>query len=420
MEHSHPSIETLAKWLAGRLEHEHVLEEIVPHLLAHCPVCRQRTEKIRRLQEEVGHWDEEVAVLEAPEATNLLARLDENPFEEQIRQVEEDESFHTWGLCRLLLRKSLEAVFDSPARALQRADLAVRISWHLGKAYHPDWVLGLRARAFAYLGNARRVLGELHSADAAFRQAETCFAGSQTDDPKIEAEILDMKSSLRLDQLRFQEALDLSDRALQLYRETQDSHGTGIALIKRAKMLREMQEIAQAIQLLQQSATEISRDQEPRLFAYLQFNLLGCLALANRHQEALDLLPEARTLFQAHAQPTDMIRLRWAEGSIAFGLGRIEEAETVFREVQREFLDRGMDYNAALASLDLAVLFSQEGRTTELKHLAVELMAAFKIREIYRESTAAFLLFQRACEEERLTVKLAEQIAGMLRERRRE
>ncbi|HYU34267.1 MAG TPA: tetratricopeptide repeat protein [Thermoanaerobaculia bacterium] len=420
MEHSHLSIETLAKWLAGRLEHDDVLREVVPHLLASCPVCRQRSEDIRRLQEEVGHWDEEVAVLEGPEAVDLLARLEAQPFEEQVRLAGEDESFQTWGLCQLLLRKSLEAVFDAPAKALDRADLAVRISHHLGRAYHPEWVLDLRARSLAYLGNARRVLGELRSSESAFRRAEACLGRSQTGNPKIEAEILDLKSSLRLDQLRFPEAQDLSDRALQLYRKVNDSHGIGISLIKRAKTFREMQKIEQAIQLLEEGTTEIDRFKEPRLFAYLRFNLLGCLALASRNQEALDMLPEVRALLRAHALPVDLVRLRWAEGSIAFGLGQIEEAEVAFREVQRAFLDRGMDYNAALVSLDLAVLLSQEGRTAELKRLAIELMAAFEAREIYREAAAALLLFQRACEEEQMTAELARQIAGMLRERRRE
>lgn len=420
MEHLHLSIETLAKWLAGRLEHDGVLREVVPHLLASCPVCRQQSEQIRRLQEEVGHWDEEVAALEGPEAPGLLARIETHPFEEQVRLAEKDEVFHTWALCQLLLRKSLEAVFDSPMLALERADLAVRISRHLGEAYHPEWVLGLRGRAFAYLGNARRVVGEPHSAEAAFRKAETCLARCQSTDPRIEAEILDMKSSLRLDQRRFPDALELSAEALRLYREAEDFHGVGIAILKKGKILEEAGNFDGAIDWLGKNAAAEELLQEPRLFACSRFNLVCCLIRAERFREAAPLLPQAWDLIRPHAKPADLIRLRWAEGSIAFGLGRIENAEAAFREVQREFLNRGMDYNAALVSLDLAVLLSQEGRAAELKRLAAELMAAFEAREIYREATAALLLFQRACEEERVTAEMARQIAGMLRERRRE
>jgi hypothetical protein len=74
-----------------------------------------------------------------------------------------------------------------------------------------------------------------------------------------------------------------------------------------------------------------------------------------------------------------------------------------------------MDINAALVALDLAVLLSEQGRTRELKELAVELLSTFEAREIHRESMAVLLLFQRACEEERLTAELARQLGSLLR-----
>jgi hypothetical protein len=95
--------------------------------------------------------------------------------------------------------------------------------------------------------------------------------------------------------------------------------------------------------------------------------------------------------------------------------GRVDEAEAAFREVQQQFLDLKMDINAALVALDLAVLLSEQGRTQELKTLAIELLAAFEAREIHRESLAVLLLFQRACEEERLTAELARQLGSLLR-----
>ncbi len=413
MEHSHLSQETLARWLAGRLEHEAVLSEVVPHFLSNCTVCRDRVAEIRKLQEEVGHWDEEVAVIEGQEAPELLRRIEDQPFAEQARRAEQDDALHTWGLCHLLLKKSLDRISDEPARALDLADLAVRISRHLGEAYHPAWVLGLRARAFAYLANARRVLGELRSSEAAFRKAEACLDRSGLGDPGTEAEILDMKSSLR------REALELSDRALALYREARDTHGVGIGLLKKGKILEEAGDLGPA-EWLQQSAAEIDASGDPRLSTSLRYNLVGCLTLAGRHSEAERLLPEVRSLFQETAQPLDWVRLRWAEGSIACGLGRTGEAEPAFREVQREFLDRGMDYNAALVALDLAGLLAHEGRTAELKSLAAELLQAFEMREIYREAAAVFLLFRQACEEERFTNELARHLASLLRERRRD
>lgn len=419
MEHSHLPLETLARWLAGRLEHDQVLQVVVPHHLERCPDCREKHEEILRLQAEIGHWDEEVAVVESREAPELWSRLAEHQIDDQLKLVDEDEGLHAWGLCNFLLKKSLAAVFDNPAQAVDLADLALRVSQYLGSAYDPHWVLDLRARAFAYLANARRVLGELKSADAAFRKAEICLRRSTTGNLKVEAELLDLKSSLRRDQRRLPEALALSDRSLTLYRESGDSHGLAIALLKKAKILEEAGDLVGSIDLLQQGSSEIDRVREPRLYALARYNLLGCFTFASRLNEAEKLLPEVRNLFRETAQPLDLVRLRWAEGNIALGLDRIQDAEHAFREVQKEFLDRGMAFNAALVSLDLAGLLAQEERRPELKQLAAELMPVFESREIHREALGTLILFERACQEERLTVELARELAGALRQERR-
>src|SRR5215210_733097 len=239
LEDAHLSLETLAKWLSGVLEHDEMLRLVIPHFLARCPVCRERHGEILGLQKEVGHWDEQVAVVEGRQAPELWARLAERPYPDQLREIEEDEELHAWGLCQLLLRRSREATFNDPGKAVELANLALRLVRHLGVAYDPSWVMDLRARCFAYLGNARRVLGELRSAEDAFLKAETCLVRSMTGNAEIQAEVLDLKSSLRRAQRRLDEALGLVNEAFSLYRETGDSHGIGKSLLKKAKILEE-------------------------------------------------------------------------------------------------------------------------------------------------------------------------------------
>ncbi|HEX7186552.1 MAG TPA: hypothetical protein VF756_32330 [Thermoanaerobaculia bacterium] len=407
----------MAKLLSGGLEHDEVVNRVVPHFLERCPVCQETYREILRLQEEVGHWSEEVAVLESMQVSELWAKLAELPFEAKLRQVDEDEGFHTWGFCQLLLRKSLEAGFENPETAVDLANLAVKVAFHLGDAYDPNWVLDLRARAFAYQGNARRVLGELRSAEDAFRKAERCLARSTSGNEKIETEVLNLKCSLRYAQRRFDEALRLVNQVLSFHREAGDAHSVGKALLQKAQILSETGDLEGAIDLLRKSSAEIT-EREPSLFAYFRYNLLGCLTLAGRHEEAEQLLPEVRDLFQALDQPLNFVRLRWAEGNIARGLGRLGDAANGFREVQNEFTSRGMAYDAGLVSLDLALLYLQEGRTSELKQLARELVTLFESRDVHREALSAVYLFQRACEEERLTVDLVSYLSELLRRRR--
>jgi tetratricopeptide (TPR) repeat protein len=415
---THLSLDELALWLSNRLAHEEVLERIAPHLEASCPVCRQRFAEVRRLQAELGHWDETVAVFESRQAEELWAELGGLSFEEQLRGVDEREEAHSWGFCQLLLRASREAVFAQPMRAVDLADLAVRVADRLGDEYDPSWVRDLRARSYAHLGNARRVLGELRSAEDAFRRAEARLAESTSGNVLIQAEILDLKSSLRRDQRRLGEALGLADRALALYREEENGHGIARLILKKSKLLRESDDLEEAIALLAGSPAEIDPEREPQLFAYARFNLLGCLVLAGRYEEAENLLPEVRERFRGEARPLDRVRLRWAEGSLAAGRGRREEAEAIFREVQTSFLELGMGYDAALVSLDLAALFAEEGRTAELRQLAVEMIPVFESREVHREAMAALFMFQQACEEERLTAALARQISAFLKRER--
>ncbi|HEV8580655.1 MAG TPA: hypothetical protein VGX68_16440 [Thermoanaerobaculia bacterium] len=418
-EDAHLPLETLARWLSGVLEHEEMLRTVIPHFLANCPSCRERHAEIRRLQEEVGHWDEEVAVLEGRRAPELWSRLAELSYSEQIRAIERDEDLHAWGLCQLLLTKSREAVFTDPLKAVELANLALRVVRHLGVAYDPSWIMDLRARCFAHLGNARRVLGELRSAEDAFVKAEGCLSRSTTGNAEIRAEILDLKSSLRRAQRRLEEALELVEEALFLYREADVRRGIGKSLLKKAGILEENGDLSEAIELLQEADKEIDRRREPELFSYARFNLLVHLILAERFKEAEALLPEVRLLFQDAAKPLNQVRLRWTEGLIDLGRGRLGPAEAAFREVQGEFLDRRMGYDAALVSLDLARLYAQEGCVEDLKRLAAELMVVFESRDVHREALVALLMFQKACEEERLTVELVREIANYLRRERR-
>lgn len=417
-EDAHLTLETLTRLLAGTLEHEEMLQRVVPHLLERCERCRALFGEIEALKEEFDHWNEEVAVFEGREAPALYSRLEGLPFEQQIPRVDELEDFHTWGLCQHLLALSRKAVFDDPGRAAELANLALRVVRHLGEVYHPDWVRDLRARCFAHLGNARRVLGELRGADDAFRKAEDCLARGGTGSSRIRAEIVDLKGSLRFAQRRMDEAVAQADLALSLYREAEDAHGIAKMLLQKAQTLAEVGELRAANDLLRQATAEIDREREPHLYACAQFNLVWVLIHSGDFMEAERLLGIARPSVIAQGRPLDLVRLRWAEGSIDFGLGRIGPAEAAFREVQRDFLERGMGYDAALVSLDLAALYAQEGETESLKRLAVELMPVFEARDVHREAIVSLLLFQRACEEERLTAEMARQLASELRRQR--
>ena len=420
MHDAHLTLETLARLLAGDLDHETVVQQVIPHFLQHCPTCRTQHARLLAMQKEVGHWDETVVVFEGQEAPERLSELRALPFDEQLHAVVEDEGLQTWGVCSLLLRRSIDTSLEDPGQAIQLAELAVRVSRHLEDSYDPAWVLDLRGRAHACLGNAQRILGELRSAEMAFREAELYLGRSTTGNDRLRAEVWGLEASLRRDQRRFQEALALSDRSLAVYEELGDDDALGAALVKRARTFQEAGELEKAVELLRSVAGKVSPETAPRVFLCSRHNLFSCLIVLARFAEAEAMLPEVRELCRQGNHALDLLRLRWEEAKIAAGLGRAADAEPLLVEVRQDFLDRGMTYDAALVSLDLAILLAEAGRDRELQELAARMVPTFETFEIRREALAALLLFQRACDSERLTVDILRRLADQLSRTRRD
>ena len=420
MKDGHLTLETLALWLAGELDPEVLRQQVLPHFLSRCPECAAVFEEIQHLQAEVGHWDERVAVFEGQDAPRIYMALQESSFEDQIRRVKNEADLQNWGLCQLLLRKSLHLVFDQPLLAVQTAEIAAKLSSYLGDAYDPHWVLDLRARAQAYLGNARRVLGELRSAEMAFLQADAFLEQSMTGNEEVRAEVLHLKSSLRRQQRQLDEALELAEEALSIYRDWDNHQGVSVVLVKKAKVVEELGDLEQAIELLREAVSEIDPRGDVRLPAYARYNLAACLSRAGEYQEAQNVLDELKPFFQQVARPLDLVRMRWTEGRIATGRNDAQGAEAAFHEVRSHFLQRRMAYDAALVSLDLALIFARQHRTAEIKELVRELIPVFESQNVRREVLMSLALFQQACEEERLTSDLIQQLSQLLESENRQ
>ena len=93
---------------------------------------------------------------------------------------------------------------------------------------------------------------------------------------------------------------------------------------------------------------------------------------------------------------------------MAAGQGRVAQAKAGLEQVIEKFAD--LPYEAALASLDLAVLHLKEGHTAEVKELAGAMGEIFKAKGIAREALAALSLFCEAASQETATVELTRQV----------
>src|SRR6185295_9954647 len=217
----------------------------------------------------------------------------------------------------------------------------------------------LQGYAEAHLGNARRVHGDLRGAEQAFARACALWKEGAPGDPGLlnEARMLSLEASLRIEQGRPGEALKLIERALEVDRDGEKRS----LLIKQGRALERLGDYGGAIAALRRAAPLIDGRKEPRQLGVLQSNLILNLLHLRRFAEAEALLPELRRLRQRLGQELELLRTRWLEGWTAAGLGRREEAIAALEHVSRELAGRQVPFAGALAGLELAVLYLEEG-----------------------------------------------------------
>jgi tetratricopeptide (TPR) repeat protein len=293
-----------------------------------------------------------------------------------------------------------------------------------GGPFEESWIYQLRSLAWAALGNALRVQGDLPGAERSFDMADSWWdAGIVESEDALGYEpiLLDLKASLRVAQRRFPEAFKLLADAIALFLngEHRDPHLAGRSLILKAAAHIELGDPESALQDLQEANGLIDPQREPRLLLCIRHNLADNLSKAGRHQEAATLLPDLKALAAAHGSPHDRLRLDWVEARVAAGLGEHERAQQLLTRIRQAFLAEGNAFDAALATLDLAIPLLQDGKTLEVRKLADKMVTVFRDLDLSREALAALLLFQEAARQETATATLAQEVAATLNRTRR-
>ncbi|HTG37151.1 MAG TPA: helix-turn-helix transcriptional regulator [Thermoanaerobaculia bacterium] len=357
----------------------------------------------------LGMLTAEACALEArQQARALWARLKRLPATQRRALVEKSAELRTWALCELLCDESIKAAGDSADRALELADLALRVA-ELIPGEEP-WRSRVQGYAWAHVGNARRVQGDLPGADEAFgRSQKLWLAGSHGDSGLLdEARVLDLEVSLRRDQTRFAEALDLLDRALAVDRGVLAKH----LLVNKANALLGVGDYEKAIAILHQATPLVEADGESRLLFALKFNLAANLYFLGRYDETEALMPLLWKLVNQLGKDLDFVRLHWLEARVSTGLGRTEQAIEGLSRVREEFTSRGIAYDMALVSLELAVLYLEQQRTPEVRTLARQMTPVFRAQGVHKGALAALRLFLDAVEREVVTVEFARKLVA--------
>jgi transcriptional regulator with XRE-family HTH domain len=355
----------------------------------------------------LGMLTAETRALEArQQAVSLWVRLKRYGAAQRRTIVEEIAEFRNWALCELLCEESIKAAADSADRALELASLALRVADLLPG--EEAWRSRVQGYAWAHAGNARRVKGDLPGADEAFGRSQKLWRAGATGDSGLldEARVLGLESSLRRAQRLLSEAMELLDRALVV----DQGYETKYLLLNKAKLLEELGDFEGAITTLRRAIPFVEAAEESRFPLAFWQHLAANLCFLGQFGEAQTLVPKLRNLASNYGDDLDLLRLRWLEGRVVAGLGKGSEAIRILSGAREGFTSRGMAYDGALISLELALVYLEEGRTAEVKILARQITPVFQAQGIHREALAAFKLFRDAAEREGVTVQLARKL----------
>lgn len=354
------------------------------------------------------------AEAETRHAETLFDELIAHPAPRREVLVRNSERFRSPVLVQKILEASRETSFDDAVEGEALANLALAILDTADVVFYGRRLLDdLRARAFAHLGNARRLANDLDAADRAFDAGlrhleDTC-------DPVEEAGFLHLYASLRKHQRRFDEAAGLLRQAAELYEEVGDSERLARVLTTLGSQYLDRGCPHDAEQALGDALRHVDPLTDPRTALYIQHNLALCLAETERYLEAQRVFSNSRSLYDRFPDRVTRLRARWLEGILAAGTGRTEHAEELLAAVQQEFLEHELPYDSALAGLERAALYARLGRHADVRKLAGELAPVFFSYRLERDAVAAVAFFVQAAERDRATLETIRKVARFLK-----
>jgi tetratricopeptide (TPR) repeat protein len=315
-------------------------------------------------------------------------------------------------LLDLLLERSCAARYDDPARMIQLARAACAFAKAMPTSrYGQEVVEDLRARTWAELGNSYRVADQMEKAEAAFARARVHLLRG-TGAPALAARVGELAAALFTDLRRFDEADEVYQRAAEVYRGLHLLEARGRVLVRMGLLRGYVGEPERGIIILLTALKSIPPDSPLRLPAIhgLALNLVD----SHMPDAAEKLVKKYRRLYH-RAGKLNRIRLFWLEGKIAFGLGKHGTAEAKLNTARLAFAHEEQDYDAALVSLDLALVHLRCGRRKETVWLVNQMLSTFRRLGIAREVIASLIVLRKSLSADRSTDSIVAQVETISR-----
>lgn len=415
----HISVELFRRFLDRRVSRSE-RRAVARHLVGQCPECLGL---VGRIITEAGYWlgpagggvfterDYAEAFRAAFKATDPEERrmacerlrgwghwsaLDPLLPSERLPVVISRRDWQHWGLFHALLDAARWYSFRDPREAVNIAQLALDVVdlLHAKAVGGETAAKDMRARAWAILGNCRRLASDLDGAREAIAEAwkwNEEGAGAPLD----QAQILSFDASYHRAIGEFETATAILERAVAVYVAVGDTHLQGRTLIQMGTTIGYV-DPERGIAHVEHGLRLIDPMREPRLELCAQHALAHFLSDAGRPQEALAVLDRSRPLYRQFPDDWAQLRLHWLQGRIAHALHQFGKAAHMLRQVQEECLARDLHMEYLMVSIDLAEVHVARSEIAAAGRLLAEVTPIMTSWNLHRNTLAAWLLFQKA------------------------
>lgn len=343
--------------------------------------------------------------IERMQAEVLWEDMHRLPWSEQRDLVRHHQRFSTAALVDFLLEKSREEGRRERVRGVEIARLALEAASAQEGVGNADGTSSLKAVAWAWLGNAKRLALDFAGADQAFEAARRLLP---KDAPGVQGELLVLQATLCRWQRRFQEALELADRGLPLLRENGRHELLARGLLLRGIVRRELGDLPAAVADNEAALALLDLDRDRALILTARFNLSRCLVELSS-PVAEQAVTEVRAL--AEEMPdlaSATLSVEWLEGLLAASQGQWERAQRRLEEAKDRLLESKREAAAAVLNLDLAWVYLRCGDRIAARRLVEEALPMFESLAFCDEQLAATILRDDAREiAERLQEMMA-------------
>lgn len=399
----------------------------VAHLLRGCASCRRELARavgpsphpsLRRVVSALTDRLEAAqarAEVEKELAPALVDRLLRHPRGRRLTVVKNSWQVQSPPVVDLLVARSRALLGQDLAEAVHLAELAKEAADRLStEDYGEGLALDLQGRARVGLALALRKSSRYREAQATLGDAEGLFERGSRDWVDLGG-LHEERGELYSRMKRTEDALRCLRQAARIFLARGDYRAVGRVLQRLARAWSEVDEPAREGKALSGALQLADAEADGRLALAVAHNLLESLLETDQRERALSLIRVTLPVYELFATPTDRVIVRWTEARILASHKKPTEAVRAFRNARDGFLHMGMPVEAALCSLDEALVHLAVGRLDQVKIISTQILPTLDSRQLAREALAALALFVRAAHDEVATAQMVRAVARAIR-----